>query len=111
MFQQPENTPSPSRRNDDMDPCLQLTFDDVESCLDAQQAFTLGSDTDCDLRIDGADVDGQHAEIYSVGTTWWVRDLGTEVGTFLNGEIVDAAPLVRPSEVQLGADGPTVHVA
>lgn len=69
----------------------------------------VGSDRDCDLRLEDAQVGGQHAEIYPVGTTWWIRDLGSDVGTYLNGEIVDAAPLQGSDEVQLGIDGPSVR--
>ncbi len=110
MFQHHEPSPPLQQRNDDNHPYLKLTFGDadLDASLDVRRAWILGSDTDCDLRIDDAQVDGQHAELYPVGTTWWVRDLGTDVGTFLNGEIFEAAPLMRPAEVQLGTDGPIV---
>ncbi len=112
MFQPIETSQAPARCTDDINQSLRLTLSDGDAggALDLQHALILGSDTDCDLRIDDHHVRGQHAEIYPVGATWWVRDLGTEDGTFLNGEIVEAAPLIRPSEVQLGVDGPTVHV-
>ena len=67
-------------------------------------------DTGCDLRLEDARVARWHAEIYPVGALWWVRDLGSDDGTYLNGEIIEAAPLEASSELRLGADGPTLRL-
>ncbi|MEM7585816.1 MAG: FHA domain-containing protein [Acidobacteriota bacterium] len=86
-----------------------LTLATQSRRFEIEGAMIVGSDRDCDLRLEDAQVGGQHAEIYPVGTTWWIRDLGSDVGTYLNGEIVDAAPLQGSDEVQLGIDGPSVR--
>ncbi len=68
----------------------------------------VGRDGSCDLQLDDDRIDPCHAEIYRVGDTWWVRDLGSTDGTYLDEEYIDVAPLMGPSTLQLGADGPTL---
>lgn len=82
----------------------------ADGWLEIRSAFVMGRDKNCDLQIDGPGVEGCHAEIYKTGTVWWVRDLGTDEGTYLNGEIIDASPLEFPSELRLGIAGPTLRL-
>ena len=75
-----------------------------------QRPLTIGRGAGCDLRIDDPSVDDCHAEIYPVGAQWWVRDLGSDHGTFLRDELVEAEPLCTPSDLRLGAGGPTLRL-
>ncbi|MEM7354604.1 MAG: FHA domain-containing protein [Acidobacteriota bacterium] len=68
----------------------------------------IGRDPSCDLCIDDPRVQPLHAEVYRVFDLWWVRDLGSEDGTFLDEECIDVAPLIGPAVLQLGLDGPAV---
>ena len=52
----------------------------------------------------------RHAEIYPEGDSWWVRDLGSADGTFLDDESIDVAPVSGPATLQLGGDGPTIQL-
>ncbi len=70
----------------------------------------LGRDASCDLRIDDWRVGPRHAEIYRVGELWWVRDLGSVDGTYLDEECIDVAPIAGPATLQLGAGGPTIRL-
>ena len=71
----------------------------------------IGSDGACDLRLDGQRIDGLHVEIFPEGDAWWVRDLDTSGGTYLNEESIDVARLSSPAILRLGDDGPRIQVA
>ena len=51
-----------------------------------KEVVTLGKHPDCDLVIDTLGVAQTHAEIRNEGGTRRIADLGTELGTYLNGE-------------------------
>ena len=68
----------------------------------------VGRDSSCDLRLDDRRIDPQHAEIYRVGDLWWVRDLGSADGLFLDDECIQCAPVPGPATLQLGVDGPRI---
>lgn len=68
----------------------------------------LGSDASCDCSFEDPRVSKWHAEIYRVGDLWWVRDLGADEGTYLDGELIDAAPVSGESILELGSDGPAL---
>ena len=89
----------------------------IRVCLDASEGFRslrssetvrLGNDRSCDLPFDDPRVEPAHAEIYRVGELWWVRDLDSADGTYLDEEFIDVAPVTGPAALQLGVDGPTV---
>lgn len=73
-------------------------------------SIVLGRDLDCDLRFEDIRVSRHHAEIYTVGNILWLRDLDSEDGTYLDGELVEAAPIELPSEVRLGSRGPVLRL-
>ncbi|HCC47331.1 MAG TPA: hypothetical protein DEQ38_04330 [Elusimicrobia bacterium] len=49
-------------------------------------AFTLGRKPDNDIVLDNAAVSGHHAKMYESGGTWFVEDLNSTNGTFVNGK-------------------------
>ena len=87
---------------------LRTTDGDSQRTLRSSDTVLLGSDHACDLPFDDPAIDDSHAEIYRVGELWWVRDLGSADGTYLDEECIDVAPVAGPAALQLGATGPTV---
>ena len=77
------------------------TFNSTESVL-------IGRDRSCDLRLEDLAVDEHHAEVYRVGNLWWVRDLGSSEGTYLDEECIEVAPVVGLSALRLGIGGPRI---
>ena len=71
----------------------------------SDEAVVLGSDSSCDYSVEAPGVSKQHAEVYRVGDLWWVRDLGTDDGTYLDGDIIEAAPVSREAILELGTGG------
>lgn len=57
------------------------------------------------------EVSAEHAELVRRGDDWYVRDLGSRNGTWLDGTRVEGERRVRPgSRLRFGADGPEVEI-
>ena len=69
---------------------------------------------ECDIVFDGRQypmVSRSHAEFRCDGGTWYVADLGSSYGVYINGKrITDPHKLTVGVKVQFGTDGPTVVV-
>ena len=75
------------------------------------RAFTIGRQSDCDLRFQDDRVSRHHAEIYPTTAGWAIRDLGSANGTLLAGMAIDRTmPISGKTEIQLGCNGPTFLV-
>ena len=68
----------------------------------------IGRDRACALQVDDDGVSRAHAEIFPLGGQWWVRDLGSSNGTYLDGQRIVEAALPNRGTLRLGADGPTL---
>lgn len=68
--------------------------------------FRLGRGEECDVRVDGAPVSRVHAEVTWHDGDWWLADLDSRNGTFLDGNRIGKAVLKGTCRVQLGVDGP-----
>lgn len=64
----------------------------------AKPVIRIGRDPAMDIAIDNIGVSREQAEIWLEGGTWKVRDLGSSNGTFLNGERLTDAQLLRPGD-------------
>jgi membrane-bound lytic murein transglycosylase D len=67
------------------------------------QPFRAGRDKTCDVRLSDPDVSRFHAEFWFTEGAWWVLDLESATGTYVNGMKVDRAPLPRQARVELEA--------
>jgi len=70
--------------------------------------FRLGHDKSCELRIDDPAVSRFHAEIWFLRDEWWILDLESANGTFVDGRKVERSRLARKTTVQLGRNGPVL---
>lgn len=63
----------------------------------------LGRQADTDLRLDARDVSRRHARILTEGEVFFVEDLGSSNGTFLNNTRVSGRqPLQEQDKIQIG---------
>ena len=64
---------------------------------------TLGRDVNNSIVLDDEFVSASHAALTYRGRAWYVEDLGSTNGTFVNGSQVDGlAPIAFGDEIQIG---------
>ena len=76
--------------------------------LDAERT-TAGRSTEADIFLDDVTVSRKHAEFVREGLAFWVRDVGSLNGTYVNRERIDQAVLRSGDEVQIGKFRMTFH--
>jgi pSer/pThr/pTyr-binding forkhead associated (FHA) protein len=64
--------------------------------------ITAGRDTRSDIFLDDVTVSRRHAEIYRRGPKYFVRDVGSLNGTYVNRKQVDDVELQDGDELQIG---------
>lgn len=72
--------------------------------------FCIGRDASCGLRIQDPEISRIHAEVYHSGGRWWIRDMGSANGTYVEGGKVDRFPVIKPLRMTLGQDGPELSL-
>ncbi len=76
------------------------------------RSFVIGRGEECEVQIDIGLVSREHAEVFFEDGCWWVRDLESTNGTFVDGERVDEVAIEeRFVELQLAPDGPVLRLA
>ncbi|MEE8201598.1 MAG: FHA domain-containing protein [Candidatus Acidoferrales bacterium] len=78
-----------------------------------REEVRVGRDPSCDLAVPSDDypmVSGRHLRIRFEGGEYWVEDLESRNGTFLNGRSVRREKLSPGDSLRLGADGPELRV-
>ncbi len=81
--------------------------------------FTFGKMPDNDLVLDRQNISRKHCQVFSEGNKWFVRDLASRNGTFLNSQkILSDTELLHGAQIQLGdftitfqADGQVIPAA
>jgi FHA domain len=73
--------------------------------------FVIGRDVACELQLDDPLISRQHAALDLRDAIWWVEDLGSRNGTFVDGERLESATPLPPScEVRLADRGPQLRM-
>jgi FHA domain len=63
----------------------------------------VGRAPECDLLIEDTYASQQHARIFGKGGSWYVEDLGSTNGTFVNDQKLAAPAMVQPGDrIRLG---------
>ena len=73
------------------------------------QSFIIGREDECDLTIQNSHVSRTHVEVDFRDQCWWVHDLESTNGIFVNGKKVQHAPVLDRDLLVLGKDGPRVQ--
>jgi pSer/pThr/pTyr-binding forkhead associated (FHA) protein len=61
-------------------------------------ATTIGRGAECELRLDDTYASQQHARIFDRGGSWYVEDLGSTNGTFVNEQKLVAPAMLTPGD-------------
>lgn len=80
------------------------TFDEEEPERSFTDKFSIGRGENCDVQIAHHLVSRNHAEVFTQEGDWWLKDLGSTNGTYLNGERIGCVKIDRPSTIQLSKD-------
>jgi pSer/pThr/pTyr-binding forkhead associated (FHA) protein len=76
--------------------------------LDSERT-TAGRSTQADIFLDDVTVSRKHAEFVREGQVFWVRDVGSLNGTYVNRQRIDQVALHSGDEVQIGKFRMTFH--
>ncbi len=68
----------------------------------AKKEYFIGRSPDCDRVIDNIKVSRRHCRLYLEGDSWFVEDLGSSNGTFLNGVKVTKSKLLSTDTLTIG---------
>ncbi len=77
----------------------------------AKPVVILGREASCDFTLDDQTVSSHHARLAYRKQQWWLEDLASTNGTYLNGEAV-LSPVVNThgDEVKLGTMGVRIEI-
>jgi len=84
---------------------IRITYPDGSEsrCEIKESGFTIGSSPDCDLTISSLNVSDVHAELLIEENAVTIRDMGTLMGTLVNGEPVTERKLENNDEILIDA--------
>jgi membrane-bound lytic murein transglycosylase D len=74
-------------------------------------SFRIGRSDQCEIIFKNKAVSRNHAEVIYLVDKWWINDLNSGNGTYLNGRKIDRAPLTDQSEITLGPGGPRLTIS
>jgi len=85
-------------------PILKLSFGDsvLKELPMGVDTVTIGRSPQGDIFIDNPAVSFQHARVFSHGGVYYIEDLGSLNGTFLNGARITQAPLTYGDVITIG---------
>lgn len=63
--------------------------------------FTIGRSKDCDIQLTDPHVSMRHTRVLWDRDCWWVEDLQSKNGTYLNGALIQRAALPRQAQIAL----------
>jgi pSer/pThr/pTyr-binding forkhead associated (FHA) protein len=72
------------------------------------ETFCIGRHESCQVRLNHHDVSRNHTEVAFEAGRWWIRDLLSTNGTYVDGQKITRVPLSRKARVELGVDGPVL---
>ncbi len=104
----------PDRQPEPVVPTVAITYpllDGGRQTTPFTDTFCVGRGQDCAIRIDADEVSRQHLEISRQGERWWVRDLHSSNGTYLNDRPIEAIPLEGTIRLSLGQEGPVIEMS
>ena len=61
-------------------------------------SMVVGRDAGCEVRLEDTYASQQHARLFAKNNSWFVEDLGSTNGTFVNDQKLAAPALVQPGD-------------
>jgi len=79
-----------------------------QSEFNFKDSFRIGRSSSCQIRFHDTVVSRKHTEVFIKDGGWWICDLHSSNGTYINGSRIDQYPLQEDSKIQLGRNGPVL---
>jgi membrane-bound lytic murein transglycosylase D len=91
-------------------PAIRVTFGDPphQKTLEFSRPFKIGRIEECDICIQNEFVSRAHASAEFEDGQWWVKDLKSSNGIFVDGKRVERTPVKEGVALRLGVHGPEV---
>lgn len=77
--------------------------------LDPAQPSRLGRDTECEIVLADPVCSRVHAELWQDSQGWWMRDLDSRNGTYVDDQRIERVRLVHGSQVRMGTTELVFH--
>lgn len=74
-----------------------------------QKNFIIGRDIGCEVQVARDGVSRKHAQVFLKKGKWYIKDLGSANGTFVNKKRIQEVPLAEFTEVELGLGEALLH--
>ena len=71
-------------------------------------SFRIGRDPASDVHVPDRVVSRHHAEVVFIGGRWWLQDLNSANGTWVDGRRIERIPLEGRVALELGSGGPAL---
>jgi hypothetical protein len=78
--------------------------------LKFREGFLIGRGNECHIVLEDDAVSRVHAEVKFEGDRWWMRDLQSTNGTYVNGECLERASLSGNTKIRFGPEGPLISI-
>jgi hypothetical protein len=83
---------------------------DQEAFIIQQNDVLLGRDPNCKIHIPDETISAQHARLYLIDQNWWIHDLNSTNGTFLNDERIEQPCILTDNDMlQVGSIKLIIH--
>ena len=90
---------------------VKWTDETGEPCeLEFDRRFQVGRDLQADIRIQDDRVSRRHMEVYPVGDHWFVRDLSSLNGTYVDSNPIEVHKIDNAARVSLDRSGPQISL-
>jgi len=70
--------------------------------------FRIGRHSSCQLQIKNKEVSRYHADVFIDDGQWWIQDLQSGNGVFIEDRKIDKLPLTGTTRIHLGISGPSL---
>jgi len=91
-----------------LSPAIQIQIVGGPATKSFARSFHIGRAVGTDVVVKDDRVSQQHAAVVLSDGKWYLQDLGSSNGTFIDGRRIDRAPITGTVQVRLGHDGPTL---